>query len=118
SNTSALPGIQKANLIDKNAREMDAIVDNGYVIIGSPDQVAEQLREVVHDLHFGQLMLLLQFGNMSKDVANNNTRLYAEKVMPQLADVWSEWENKWWPKPMSLPSRAVPSPINAAIAAE
>ena len=26
------------------AREMDAIVDNGYVIIGSPDEVAEQLR--------------------------------------------------------------------------
>jgi len=118
ANTSARPGIQKANLIDKNAREMDAIVDNGYVIIGSPDQVAEQLREVVHDLRFGQLMLLLQFGNMSKDVANNNTRLYAEKVMPQLADVWSEWENHWWPTPMSMPNRAVTNMPNSAMAAE
>jgi len=25
---------------------MDGIVDKGYVIIGSPDEVAEQLREV------------------------------------------------------------------------
>ena len=118
ANTSALPGIQKANLIDKNAREMDAIVDNGYVIIGSPNQVAEQLREVVHDLRFGQLMVLLQFGNMSKELANNNTRLYAEKVMPLLADVWSEWENHWWPKPMSMPNRAIPDPLNTAVAAE
>ncbi|MDH3739799.1 MAG: LLM class flavin-dependent oxidoreductase [Alphaproteobacteria bacterium] len=117
-NTSARPGIQKASLIDKNAREMDAIVENGYVIIGSPDQVAEQLREVVHDLRFGQLMLLLQFGNMSKDLANYNTRLYAEKVMPQLADVWSEWENHWWPKPMSLPNRAATNFPKPAMAAE
>ena len=88
SNTSALPGIQKAQSInevrkngfDKNAREFDSIVENGYVIIGSPSQVAEQLREIVHDLHFGQLMLLLQYGNMTKKIANYNTQLYAETV--------------------------------------
>ena len=43
------------------AREMDAIVDNGYVIIGSPDEVAEQLREVAVNLNVGHLMLLLQY---------------------------------------------------------
>ena len=93
----------------QRAKEFDAIVDNGYLIIGSPDQVVEQLRGVVHDLHFGQLMLLLQFGNMSKEVSNYNTRLYAEKVMPQLADLWPEWENHWWPTPMSNAERAVPT---------
>ena len=29
-------------------------------------------------------MLLLQFGNMSKDLTKYNTQLFAEKVMPQL----------------------------------
>ena len=48
------------------AREMDAIVDKGYVIIGSPDEVAEQLREVATNLNVGHLMLLLQFGNMKQ----------------------------------------------------
>ena len=56
------------------AREMDAIVDKGYVIIGSPDEVAEQLREVATNLNVGHLMLLLQFGNMSKDLAKYNTQ--------------------------------------------
>jgi hypothetical protein len=97
---------------------MKAIVDNGYVIIGSPDQVAEQLRHVVKDLRFGQLMLLLQFGNMSKRVANANTRLYAEKVIPQLADLWSEWENHWWPKPLPSARRARPDRTIVALAAE
>ena len=69
---------------DTLAREMDAIVDKGYVIIGSPDEVAEQLREVATDLNVGHLMLLMQFGNMGKDLAKYNTKLFAEKVMPQL----------------------------------
>ncbi len=52
-------------------------------------------------LNVGQLMLLLQFGNMSKDVTLHNSRLFAEKVMPQLQGVFEdEWENRWWPSPM------------------
>lgn len=102
--------------VDKKAREFDAILDNGYVIVGTPDRVAEKLREVATELRFGQLMLLLQFGNMGKELANYNTRLYAEKVMPQLADLWSEWENRWWPRPMALADRAAPDPVAWAAA--
>jgi alkanesulfonate monooxygenase SsuD/methylene tetrahydromethanopterin reductase-like flavin-dependent oxidoreductase (luciferase family) len=101
------------------AREMDAIVDKGYVIIGSPDEVAAQLRQVATDLNVGHLMLLLQFGNMNKGLAQYNTRLFAEKVMPQLGDVFAEWEDRWWPLPMDGAARAPLSPFQpAAIAAE
>src|SRR5258708_9693381 len=75
------------------AREMDAIVDKGYVIIGSPDEVAEQLKEVAHKLNVGHLMLLLQFGNMQKDLAQYNTRLFAQKAMPQLKALFAEWDD-------------------------
>jgi hypothetical protein len=27
-------------------------------------------------------------------------------VMPHLRDMWGEWEDHWWPKPMAV--RAVP----------
>jgi alkanesulfonate monooxygenase SsuD/methylene tetrahydromethanopterin reductase-like flavin-dependent oxidoreductase (luciferase family) len=101
------------------AREMDAIVDKGYVIIGSPDEVAAQLRKVATDLNVGHLMLLLQFGNMRKDLAQYNTRLFAERVMPQLADVFAEWEDRWWPQPMPNAARAPLSPFHpATLAAE
>ena len=92
------------------AREMDAIVDKGYVIIGSPDEVAAQLRQVATDLNVGHLMLLLQFGNMSKDLAQYNTRLFAEQVMPQLGDLFAEWEDRWWPQPMPGAARAAVQP--------
>ena len=98
ANTSALPCIQKAQSI--NEIRKDGFTKNA------------------RELRFGQLMLLLQFGNMTKEVANNNTKLYAEKVKPLLSDVWSEWENHWWPKPMSLAKRANINDANNTLAAE
>jgi alkanesulfonate monooxygenase SsuD/methylene tetrahydromethanopterin reductase-like flavin-dependent oxidoreductase (luciferase family) len=79
--------------------EFDQIVANGFVIIGNPDEVAEQLREAVLELNVGHLMVLLQFGNMKHDVALENTRLFAERVSPQLRDMFDDrWEDRWWPQ--------------------
>jgi len=82
------------------AREMEDIVDRGYVIVGSPDEVAEQLREVAVNLNVGHLMLLLQFGNLSKEQTLRNTELYAREVMPSLRGLWSEWTDHWYPQPL------------------
>jgi alkanesulfonate monooxygenase SsuD/methylene tetrahydromethanopterin reductase-like flavin-dependent oxidoreductase (luciferase family) len=90
----------------------EEIVSKGYVIVGSPGEVAEQLREVAVNLNVGQLMLLLQFGNMKKDLVFHNTELFAKRVAPQLAGLFEdEWENHWWPKPLAAAQRAVPRSI-------
>jgi alkanesulfonate monooxygenase SsuD/methylene tetrahydromethanopterin reductase-like flavin-dependent oxidoreductase (luciferase family) len=87
-------------------REMPDLVQNGYIVIGSPDEVVEQIDELANNLHVGNLMLLLQFGNMSKELTKYNTKLFAEKVMPRLAPKFSEWEHRWWPQPMEANLRA------------
>jgi alkanesulfonate monooxygenase SsuD/methylene tetrahydromethanopterin reductase-like flavin-dependent oxidoreductase (luciferase family) len=111
--------VARMRRFDTLAREMDAIVEKGYVIIGSPDEVAAQLKEVAANLNVGHLMLLMQFGNMGKDLAKYNTRLFAEKVMPQLTDLFSEWEDRWWPNPMNREARAPLTPFRQpAMAAE
>jgi len=111
--------VARMRRFDTLAREMDAIVEKGYVIIGSPDEVAAQLKEVAVNLNVGHLMLLCQFGNMGKDLAKYNTKIFAEKVMPQLTDMFSEWEDSWWPRPMNRNARAPLTPFQpAAMAAE
>jgi alkanesulfonate monooxygenase SsuD/methylene tetrahydromethanopterin reductase-like flavin-dependent oxidoreductase (luciferase family) len=101
------------------ARDMEHIVENGYVIIGSPEEVTEQLRQVAKDLNVGHLMLLLQFGNLDKERTRFNTKLFAEKVLPNLRDVFGEWEDRWWPQPVERAGRAaVPAFAPEAIAAE
>jgi len=99
------------------ARDMQGIVDNGYLVIGSPDEVADQLRELATTLNVGQLMLLLQFGNLPSGTVKYNTRLFAEKVMPKLRPLFSEWENRWWPKPLEQGRRAAVPPLVSAAAA-
>ncbi len=103
---SAVRGKSTGERFASVARDMDGIVDNGYVIIGTPDEVAEQLREVAINLNVGHLMLLLQYGNMSKEVTRYNTKMFAEHVMPKIKDIHSGWEDRWWPKPMAANLRA------------
>jgi alkanesulfonate monooxygenase SsuD/methylene tetrahydromethanopterin reductase-like flavin-dependent oxidoreductase (luciferase family) len=74
------------------------MVEQGYVVVGSPDTVREKLEEVAKSLRIGHLMLLLQFGNMAPEVVQNNTDLFARKVLPGLQGLWSEYEDRWWPK--------------------
>jgi alkanesulfonate monooxygenase SsuD/methylene tetrahydromethanopterin reductase-like flavin-dependent oxidoreductase (luciferase family) len=100
------------------ATEMADIVDKGYVIVGSPDDVVAQLTEVAESLNVAHLMLLLQFGNMGKELAKFNTKLFAEKVMPRLQPLFSEWEDKWWPTPMESAQRAEVPAFVPGLAAE
>jgi alkanesulfonate monooxygenase SsuD/methylene tetrahydromethanopterin reductase-like flavin-dependent oxidoreductase (luciferase family) len=89
------------------SRDWEGILDKGYVIAGSPDEVADQLRRASKNLNVGHLMLLLQFGNMGGDLTRYNTKLFAEKVLPQIKDLFDdEWEDQWWPKPMPSQQRA------------
>ena len=106
--TAAIQGI---------AKDFDEIVERGYVIIGSPDEVAERLREVAVNLNVGQMMLLLQFGNMDKQLTCYNTELFAKSVKPQLADLFeNEWENRWWPQPLAAEQRATPREVVRGVA--
>ena len=96
---------------------MADIVERGYVIIGSPKDVAEQLEHVAKSLNVGHLMMLFQFGDMSKELTKYNTKLFAEKVAAKLKPLFSEWEDKWWPKPMSSGQRAFPQAFAPRLAA-
>ena len=85
---------------------MKDLVDAGYIVLGSPKQVIEQMIELSESLNVGNLMLLMQFGNMNKPLTRYNSQLFAEKVMPTLKKFYSEWEHRWWPRPMDDSLRA------------
>jgi alkanesulfonate monooxygenase SsuD/methylene tetrahydromethanopterin reductase-like flavin-dependent oxidoreductase (luciferase family) len=77
---------------------MEEIVERGYVIIGSPDEVAEQIRSNCMTLNCGNMMNLLQFGNLSHEVGMYNIELFGRCVKPQLDGLFAnEWEHHWWP---------------------
>jgi alkanesulfonate monooxygenase SsuD/methylene tetrahydromethanopterin reductase-like flavin-dependent oxidoreductase (luciferase family) len=104
----------RSQLFGSLQNEIAGILKEGYVVIGSPDEVADQLRRIATEFNFGNLLMLLQFGNMDKQTTMYNTKMFAERVMPQLADLFEdEWEHKWWPKPLQKRVSAAPLAVAA-----
>ncbi|MCL0102056.1 LLM class flavin-dependent oxidoreductase [Dehalococcoidia bacterium] len=83
-------------------------INDGYIVAGSPSTVRDQLKDVISRLNVGHLMVLLHFGDMPREKALQNTELFAKQVMPHLRDLNSEWEDKWYPKPLDPKVRALP----------
>ena len=89
-------------------REM---IDQGYLVAGSPDSVAEQIEKLIDSLKIGHLVCLLHFGDMPKDLCSYSTEMFAAKVMPHMRSKWKGHEDHWSPKPMPLEDRAEPRTV-------
>ena len=78
------------------------LVDGGFVIAGGPDTVRERMEDMIKGLRIGTVFCLMHVGNMPDWKTRLSTQLFAEKVMPQLRNMWPEWEHddRWWIHPM------------------
>jgi alkanesulfonate monooxygenase SsuD/methylene tetrahydromethanopterin reductase-like flavin-dependent oxidoreductase (luciferase family) len=86
-------------------REM---VDKGFVLIGSPDQVAEKIREVAISQNVGNMILMTQFGNMSNELARYNVERIAREVMPQVSGIFAnDWEHQNWPRSLAAKAKSM-----------
>jgi hypothetical protein len=86
------------------------------VVAGSPDTVRQQLEEAITGLRVGHVFCLFHSGDMPDWKTRHSTKLFAEKVMPKLRDVWPEWrdDHRWWIQPMEDRLRPGPLPGVAA----
>jgi alkanesulfonate monooxygenase SsuD/methylene tetrahydromethanopterin reductase-like flavin-dependent oxidoreductase (luciferase family) len=77
------------------------LVEGGMVIAGSPETVRERCEHMIKTLRLGTVFGLFHMGNMPDEKVRHSTRLFAEKVMPALRDLWPEWKDdeRWWCKP-------------------
>lgn len=101
---------QEADLLRVNLKWKD-LIEQGYIIAGSPATVRDRLKDMVDRMHLGHLMTLLQIGSMPKDLTLQNIKLFSTKVMPKLKPIWEDkWTDHWWINPMekaSTPGEAI-----------
>ena len=62
------------------------LVEMGYVLVGSPDTVAQTLLERQKSLNCGRVIGLFQVGDMPHKRAIANMELFAREVMPRVKD--------------------------------
>jgi alkanesulfonate monooxygenase SsuD/methylene tetrahydromethanopterin reductase-like flavin-dependent oxidoreductase (luciferase family) len=81
---SMLRQIQMKDKLEFGKKTFRELEDEGYVVAGSPETVAQRIRAVHAELGFGIMTGLLQFGPMPHDQTVKSMELFARKVMPQL----------------------------------
>lgn len=87
------------------------LVDGGFVIAGSPETVRQRMEELIKSLRVGHLFCLIHVGNMPDEKTRHSSRLFAERVMPKLRNIWPEYahDDRFWCHP--LERRVEPAPI-------
>ena len=72
--------------------------------------IRQQMEHLIKSLRVGHLMILNQFGSIPHELAMRNIELMATKVLPNLRPIWEgEWQDHWWPQPLS--QRQAPAPV-------
>ena len=72
---------------DVSSMSWDQLVNQGYVIAGSPDTVVEKMKEMITGLRVGNIFCLIHVGDMPKDKCMRSTKLFAEEVMPRIRNM-------------------------------
>lgn len=95
------------------------LVEQGHVIAGSPETVRQRMEELIKGLHVGNIFCLMHVGNMPKDKCMYSTKLFAEKVMPKLRDMFPDYKDdgRFWCKPMAQPAMPGSLPNEQAVVA-
>ncbi len=65
-------------------QSVDALIESGTALIGSPENVLSQIEKMRDLTGFNNLVSMLQFGIMSDELAKRNMEMFAGEVMPRL----------------------------------
>jgi alkanesulfonate monooxygenase SsuD/methylene tetrahydromethanopterin reductase-like flavin-dependent oxidoreductase (luciferase family) len=84
------------------------LVDGGYIIAGGPDSVRQQIEELIKKLRVGHVLLGCQIGSSPAELVTRATHLAGTQILPKLRHIFSDFEDRWWPKPLPAARRAVP----------
>lgn len=62
----------------------EGLVEKGIAVVGSPDTVRRRFEQCHAELGLGNLICLMQFGTLPRDLTESNLRLFAKEVLPSL----------------------------------
>jgi len=80
--------------------------------------VRHRMEDLIKGLNVGNIFCLTHVGNMPADKCMYSTKLFAEKVLPHLKNMFPEWadDDRFWCKPLSKLAKpgSLPSERDAA----
>lgn len=74
-------------------RTFEDLIDEGIMLVGTPDQVARKIRELYEKTGVGNLILMNQAGEMTSNEVRDSLLLFSKEVMPAVADLGVNWHD-------------------------
>ena len=68
----------------RNSSTIDALIDQGMILVGSPKTVRDRILHCQKEMGFGHLMAMLQVATLPAELTEKNIRLFASEVMPHI----------------------------------
>src|SRR5262249_21969856 len=81
--------------IDKTWKQL---VNEGYILAGSPETVRQQVEELAKTLRVGHVLLGCHIGSAPAELVNRSTRLAGEQILPKLKHIYADYEERGGPK--------------------
>ena len=69
--------------IPTDTMPIEDLIKGGYILVGSPNTVAERIAELEEELGFGMLGVNLTVGSIGESQARENIEAFAKEVMPR-----------------------------------
>jgi alkanesulfonate monooxygenase SsuD/methylene tetrahydromethanopterin reductase-like flavin-dependent oxidoreductase (luciferase family) len=80
---SSLRGLLQSDMKPFSETSYEELLDQGYLLVGSPTTVAERIEQLRQELGFGSMCILMSIGNISPEQTRRSMDLFAAEVMPE-----------------------------------
>ncbi len=84
SSRDSLKRIMAAKAMLSQDLTIETAIDMGMLVCGSPATVRQQLESHWNEMHFGNLLTMLHFGNLSEELTRRNMDMFAKEILPGL----------------------------------
>jgi alkanesulfonate monooxygenase SsuD/methylene tetrahydromethanopterin reductase-like flavin-dependent oxidoreductase (luciferase family) len=81
----SMQGVMAAKAqVSGGARDIDAVMESGMFLCGSPKTIRDKLKHFQKEVGFGYVLSMLQFATLPADLTRKNIELYAREVIAPL----------------------------------
>lgn len=84
SSRDSLKRIMAAKAMLSQDLTIETAIDMGMLVCGSPATVRQQLESHWNEMHFGNLLTMLHFDNLSEELTRRNMDMFAKEILPGL----------------------------------
>ena len=93
SSTAAAVAALRGKLGEVRKYSFERLIDEGIMLVGTPDTVTEQIRRLYETTGVGNLILMNHAGEMTSNEVRDSLCLFSREVMPAVSAIGRTWQD-------------------------